>query len=267
MVLVVTDEKIPSLLYLWDKRTLYIGPLYEKLMLSQGAATLTVALDKPISFIDENMSEPISCRSLLLPAGLSVTIDTQDAIIINCNLDALGCDYFALSHQMLHRGGGVAYELKNEKQVINEFCTMRLAKKNSQAAYEQLDKILADTGSNTFKIDSRVVNVVERIKQTVDDNLSVEDLAGLVNLSVPRLVQLFKKQTGVPMRRFRLWHRLYVTALKMGQGENLTQAAISAGFTDSSHFSHTFRDMLGMTPSAIFSQPNELKIMVPDTDQ
>jgi len=105
---------------------------------------------------------------------------------------------------------------------------------------------------------------VEHIKQTVDDNLSVEDLASLVNLSVPRLVQLFKQQTGVPMRRFRLWHRLYVTAVKMGKGESLTQAAISAGFTDSSHFSHTFRDMLGMSPTAVFAQPNELKIMVPD---
>jgi len=260
----MTDEKIPSLLYLWDKRTLYIGPLSEKLRLSQGAATLSLALDKPISFICKGMDKPITCRSLLLPAGFSVTVDTQDAVIANCNLDALGCDFFALSQRMEKNQSGVAYDLKNEKQFIKEFINMHMARKNSQAAFEQLDEILAYKGEAQYKVDPRVVSVVEHIKQTVDDNLSVEDLASLVNLSVPRLVQLFKQQTGVPMRRFRLWHRLYVTAVKMGKGESLTQAAISAGFTDSSHFSHTFRDMLGMSPTAVFAQPNELKIMVPD---
>ncbi len=261
----MTGEKNPSLLYLWDKRTLYIGPLSEKLMLSQGAATLGIALDKPMSFITKGMDAPISCRSLLLPAGFSVTVDTHDAIVANCNLDALGCDFFALSQNMSKTQGGVAYQLENEDQLISEFTNMRKTAKNSLVAFKQLDDMLSCQGNAEYKIDSRVVKVVEHIKQTVDDNLSVEDLAGLVNLSVPRLVQLFKKQTGVPMRRFRLWHRLYVTAVKMGQGENLTQAAISAGFTDSSHFSHTFRDMLGLTPSAIFSQPSELKIMVPHT--
>ncbi len=261
----MTDEKLPSLLYLWDKRTLYIGPLSETLQISQGAATLSVALDKPISFICKGMNQPITCRSLLLPAGFSVSVDTQDAIVVNCNLDALGCDFFALSQQMSKTHAGVAYELENEDQLINEFTNMRNTGKNSQAAFEQLDRLLGDQGHDEYKIDPRVVSVVEHIKQTVDDNLSVEDLASLVNLSVPRLVQLFKKQTGVPMRRFRLWHRLYVTAVKMGQGESLTQAAISAGFTDSSHFSHTFRDMLGMSPTGVFAQPNGLKIMVPDS--
>ncbi len=263
----MTDEKIPSLLYLWDKRTLYIGPLSENLRLSQGAATLTVALDKSITFMAKDMDAPVTCRSLLLPAGFSVTIDTYDAIVVNCNLDALGCDYFALSQQASKTQGGVAYELEFESQLIKEFTAMRNAAKESLAAFEQLDQMLSYDGLTEYKVDARVVVVVEHIKQTVDDNLSVEDLAGIVNLSVPRLVQLFKQQTGVPIRRFRLWHRLYVTAVKMGQGENLTQAAISAGFTDSSHFSHTFRDMLGLTPSAIFSQPNALKIMVPDTGQ
>ncbi len=263
----MTDEKIPSLLYLWDKRTLYIGPLSEKLRLSQGAATLSVALDKPMSFITKDMDVPVTCRSILLPAGFSVSVDTHGGIVANCNLDALGCDYFALSQQMSKTKGGVAYELEFERQLIKEFTNMRIAANESLAAFEQLDQLLSCDGLTEYKVDARVVVVVEHIKQTVDDNLLVEDLASLVNLSVPRLVQLFKQQTGVPIRRFRLWHRLYVTAVKMGQGENLTQAAISAGFTDSSHFSHTFRDMLGLTPSAIFSQPNELKIMVPDTGQ
>jgi AraC-like DNA-binding protein len=105
-----------------------------------------------------------------------------------------------------------------------------------------------------------VAKVVKKIKQTANDNL-----ASLVNLSVPRLVQIFKNQTGVPMRRYRMWHRLYIMAVKMASGGNLTEAAINARFTDSAHFSHTFKAMFGTAPTTILLQPNGLKIIIKDT--
>ena len=257
------SEIHPSLLYLWDKRTLYIGPLFEPLDLSQGAATLVLALDKPISFLEKGQSKSIECRSLLLPAGLSVAIDTQDAIVANCNLDALGADFSALSDRMQCRQGKVAWQLNNEPDVIVRLMEMYANQMSSQAAYELLDQVLSPKLESEYAVDQRVVNVINLIKQTIDSNLSVEDLATEVNLSVPRLVQLFKQQTGIPIRRYRLWHRLYVTSVKMGQGYNLTDAAIAAGFTDSSHCSHTFRSMLGLKPSLILSQPNKIRIITP----
>ena len=135
---------------------------------------------------------------------------------------------------------------------------------DSETVYGHLDQMLLAESGSEYAVDQRVVDVIKLIKQTVDDNLSVEALAKEVNLSVSRLVQLFKQQTGVPIRRYRLWHRLYVTAVKIGRGESLTDAAIAAGFTDYSHCSHTFRSMIGMKPSLILSQPNKVRIMVPE---
>ena len=37
----------------------------------------------------------------------------------------------------------------------------------------------------------------------------------------------------------------------MIQGENLTAAALDAGFSSSAHFSATFREMFGMEPSRL----------------
>jgi len=257
------SEIYPSLLYLWDKRTLYIGPLFEPLNLSQGSATLVLALDKPISFIVESQSEPVECRSLLIPAGLSITIDTQDAVVANCNLDALGADFASLFGRMQCKQGKVAYQMSCEYDFIARFWGMYACQMDSFAAYGLLDQMLLAESGSEYNVDQRVVDVIDMIKKTIDDNLSVEDLADVVNLSVPRLVQLFKQQTGVPIRRYRLWHRLYVTSVKMGQGYSLTDAAIAAGFTDSSHCSHTFRSMLGMKPSLILSQPNKIRIITP----
>jgi len=257
----MTGETSPSLLYLWDKRTIYLGPLFEPVQLSVGAATLVISLGEPISFITKEMNQEVFCHSLLLPAGLSANVDTKDAAVANVSLDALGGDFYALSKRMQHSQGKAAYGIDDEEKYIREFKKLQSQNMNSQQAYDLTDTLL-NCDEDNYNIDVRVVKVVEYIKKTVDDNLSVEDLASRVNLSVPRLIQLFKQQTGVPMRRYRLWHRLYVTAVKMGQGESLTHAALSAGFTDSSHFSHTFRGMIGMTPSAIFAQPNQLKIIV-----
>lgn len=262
-------EPHPSLLYLWDKRTLYLGPLFESMELSQAAATLAVSLNKPCTFVMAGMSEPITCRSLLLPAGLSITVDTGTTIMANCHLDVLGVDFATLSAQMRHQQGGVAWQLCDEDKFIAAFTDMYQHPRSSAEAYDFLDRLLAASlvhPAPPVAIDQRVVDVIEMIKQTVDDNLSVEDLAAAVNLSVVRLMEVFKKQTGVPIRRYRLWHRLYVTSVRMGWGESLTTAAMAAGFTDSAHCSHTFRSMLGIKPSLILSQPNKIRIISPDTN-
>lgn len=256
----------PSLLYLWDKRTLYIGPLFETLDLSQGAATLLVALDKPISFQTKRQSEPIECWSLLLPAGMSVRVDTHNAIIANCNLDPLGVDYSSLSQLMQKHKNGVGYQVFNEDEFIANFWEMYHSQLESKPAYEYIEHLLTKNNQdymNCYDTDSRVEEVIKLIKQTICDNLSLDELALAVNLSASRLVQLFKQQTGIPIRRYRLWHRLYVTATLIGQGENLTEAAVAAGFNDSSHYCHTFRSMLGFKPSFLLAQPNKLRIFIP----
>ena len=258
---------LPSLLYLWDKRTLYIGHLSDTLNLSQGAATLVVALDKSISFQVKDQPEPIECRSLLLPAGMSIRVDTHNAIIVNCNLDPLGADFTALSRLMQKNQNGAAYHLSCENDFVTKFWHVYRSQLDSTSAYKCLDHLLSMDKQLFIKgydIDTRVVEVIKLIKHSIDDNLSLDDLAHAVNLSASRLVQLFKQQTGIPIRRYRLWHRLYVTAILVGKGENFTDAAVAAGFTDSSHYCHTFRSMFGMAPSFLIEQQNKLRIIIPE---
>lgn len=259
------DDTFSSRLYLWDKRTLYVGALCGPLEVSQGAATLLLALNRPITFKTKGMSNTIECRSLLLPAGLNIEIDVGDAIVANCNLDALGSDYFVLSSLMKDSSGGALFNLKEEEKYIHVGWKIYTSDMSSSKVYEYIDQLWSAESVARYSVDQRIEDVIQLIKQTVDDNLSVEELARAVNLSVPRLVQLFKLQTGVPIRRYRLWHRLYVTAVQLGKGVSLTDAAIAAGFTDSSHCSHTFRSMLGIKPSQMLSQSSNIRLIPPST--
>jgi len=257
---------LPSQLYLWDKRTLYLGPLFEPIELSQGAATLTIALSGCIEFKTPDMNQSIQCKSLLLPAGFDISINTFDSVVANCNLDAVGADWNALNKRANHHVGAIGYNLDCEEHFQNGLREIYHQQMTSDDAYEQLEMLMDHVFSQLnqpYKIDERISKVIELIKEKVDDNVSVEDLASAVNLSVPRLVQLFKLQTGVPIRRYRQWHRLYTTSIKMGLGYNLTEAALAAGFSDSAHFTNTFKSMLGMKPSTILAQPNQIRINIP----
>jgi len=252
-------------LFLWKKRTLYIGKFKEPLILSQGAATLSISLDEPFSFFTKEMPEPIYTKSLILPAGLPVTIDTKGSLLANCHLDALGRDFYYLHAQARKNCGKIGYELGHEADLIKDFTQMFNTQMSSESAFDYLETKLKNTNDKPlapFHVDARIEKIINLIQATVNDAISGEALAESVNLSVPRLAQLFKLQTGIPIRRYRLWHRLYLTAQNVGRGKNLTDAAIDAGFTDSPHFAHTFRAMLGMTPSYILSQVNKTRITV-----
>lgn len=264
MTTLIDKPVYPSLLYLWDKRTLYIGPMFEPLRLSQAAATLLVSLDEAV-FITLSDRSVMSCRSLLVPAGQSIKIDTGSAIIACCYLDAMGCDYVRLKSQMQRYEGGVYLHSANENLLSQTCLSWYHSPLPSDELFLQLDQLLSAvvTVFLPCHTDVRIETVIRLIKSQVNAVPSVDALAEAVGLSRSRLVQLFKQQTGVPIRRYRLWHRLYVTALRMGQGESLTDAAIGAGFADSSHCTHTFRDMLGIKPSLLLGQTNKLCIVIP----
>jgi AraC-like DNA-binding protein len=250
-------------LFLWKKRTLYIGKFKEPLNLSLGAATLSISLGEPCAFITKGMSKPVYSKSLIIPAGLAITVDTKNALIANCHLDALGRDFFYLHAQAQKTFGKLAYDLAHESDLIEGFTNIFNTQKNSQDAFDYLETLLINMKAPPMPpapVDPRIEKVIEVIQETVKDAVTGEALAKSVNLSIPRLAQLFKQQTGIPISRYRLWHRLYLTAQNVGEGKNLTEAAIDAGFTDSPHFAHTFRAMTGMTPSCVLSHVNKTRV-------
>jgi len=255
-----------SLLYLWKARTLYLGHLDEPLHLSQGAATLCVCLEGTLSVTllkgGEKSGEIIRTNAALLPPGCAVHIDTHQQLIANLNLDVMGSDYFSLSHEMLHKQSGVHFDLKNEQPLLSTLRETYQQAYESDIARARLYNFFGEQSLDNFVYDERVQTVVEAIQTSIDHNLSIEHLADSVNLSTPGLVKLFKKQTGVPIRRYRQWHRLFVTATEIGKGKSLTDAALAAGFVDLSHCTNTFNLMLGIRPSYFLKRPEEIRVLV-----
>ncbi len=88
----------------------------------------------------------------------------------------------------------------------------------------------------------------------------VADLARHACLSESRLRHLFTEQIGIPLRRYVLWLRLMTAVQFAVQGESLTQAAHSAGFSDSAHLCRTFRRMYGITLSGLVKNSRYVQV-------
>ncbi|WP_290502659.1 AraC family transcriptional regulator [Alcanivorax sp.] len=253
----------PSTLYLWRLRTLYVGYLGSRITFSAGAHTLLFGLEDDV-LLDVS-GERFRARTLLLPAGVSFTADPQGKQIACCFLDPLGRDYLFHQRLMQWREPGFYSDSSLQGRQLSVLKQAYRDSLDADEVYGQLADLLfpaASTEVEGFRPDARIARIIELIRSDPAQNYSNEDLASQVGLSGARLQRVFKDATGIPIRRYRLWHRLFVTSTMMSMGSSLTDAALTAGFSDSSHLSHVFQNMLGMSPSAMLGHSRRNRVLV-----
>lgn len=249
------DAELSNLLYLWPRRTLFIGRVTQPIQFSQAAASLVVGVRSPLiaHSTEGEGTQRLNSHCLLLAPGKKIVVDGSGDLVAACYLDALGQDYRFLAERMTQVLDGVYGDFPDEPALRHFLTDLHRSPRTQAEAYGALEAVINPGQSAYPGGDPRIEKVIQLIKDNITTNVSAEELAREVNLSVSRLVELFRGQVGVPIRRYRQWHRLFVTFTGVQQGESLTNAAIAAGFTDSAHFSHTFRMTLGMTPSDILA--------------
>lgn len=120
---------------------------------------------------------------------------------------------------------------------------------------EQLiDTIIASTKQvlpEPAALRPEVTDTLAYIDNTLPDVPRLAAAASGAGISASRLTHLFTTQVGIPFRRFVLWARIRLVTQHVQSGWNLTDAAASAGFSDSAHFTRVFHAMFGLAPSAI----------------
>ncbi len=80
---------------------------------------------------------------------------------------------------------------------------------------------------------------------------SLTQAARQISLSPSRFSHLFSAEMGIAYRGFVKWRKLIATLSSVSGNANLTRAAYDGGFADSAHFTRTFRDTFGLTPSQL----------------
>ncbi len=91
--------------------------------------------------------------------------------------------------------------------------------------------------------------VTEFINEHAHHDLALEELAALVGLSAKHFARAFRQSTGVPPHRWLIERRIeHAKTLLVAGDLGLADIALACGFADQSHFTATFRKIIGMTP-------------------
>ena len=99
--------------------------------------------------------------------------------------------------------------------------------------------------------DPRIQRVIDFAAANLDRPLSLTSASEGVYLSPSRLRHLFVEQTGLAFKTYVLWLRLVKALEVYATGQALTEAAHSAGFSDSAHFSRVFRRTFGLPATTL----------------
>ena len=145
-----------------------------------------------------------------------------------------------------------------ESEIIGDFRERLAAACQSNAQDDRaliaLGRELVSTlsaGAVANDADPRIRKVIAWAAEQIDQPIGLSDALAVGGLSASRLRHLFVEQTGLPFKTYLLWLRLTRAVRVVADGASLTQAAHEAGFSDSAHFSRTFRRMFGVPPAAL----------------
>jgi AraC-like DNA-binding protein len=238
----------------WGARVLYLGPAFALSPHRNATAVLAVALNGEIGVAGDPTAADGSYRTarsvLILPDSLHhLRIDRGPMAFLY--VDPFGRDLVALRARMREIGTRAGFGLVEEGRVIDLFKAIAVRSITRDQARAAIGGVLG-IGSRA-KVDARIVEAIRCMRDAPGRSHRLTELGKRAGLSPSRFLHLFKAETGVPLRRYRIWNRIGAASRAIAEGATLTEAAHGAGFASSAHFSTAFRDMFGMTPSELFS--------------
>lgn len=239
----------------WGARAMYLGPSLALPAHRNAVAVLAIALAGALDVAIDPRKPALgfrTCRSALIePNALHLLRATGSAMAF-IYVDAMSDDLAVIRTACGERGRRVSYDFRNETALIELLASMERHEAGWLAARPALVALLGlEAGRECGE--RRLGPVVRDLLDNPGQTDGAPRFAIRVGLSSSRLQHLFKQETGVPFRRFRLWARMRRALIAVMRGASLTSAAHDAGFASSAHLSTAFKEMFGMPPSALLA--------------
>ena len=219
----------------------YIEPVLH----SHSAAHIMISLENEIEVILEN--EKVHCRGILIPSGMTHTANTDENKVLIFLFDSTT---------------NIANQLK-EIEILDDELVDGVV--NAYHAFVNGDKDASDyrkVVTNVYKcvngdllrhivMDERVESALKYVRANLQEPLTCSDVAKHVFLSEGRFSHLFKEQVGMTFAAYLIYQRVMKAYVEIINGKSITEAAIEAGFSSSTHFAETSKRLFGLSASTI----------------
>lgn len=214
----------------------YIGPDLGVDPHSPSVAMLSVGLDAPL--VLHTAQGPISTGSSFAPARTTQRIVATQGWILVLFVDPTGAPATAIADEMTAAAGPFGLAHRRERELAELCC----------APIVDPDHIYARAIAGAAPVtDPRIEQVAATIRSDPARSYRADHIAANLGLSTTHFLRLFTQQSGTTFRGYQRWNRMIHTVRGAVTGHDLTRSALDAGFATPSHFSETFRDMIGLS--------------------
>lgn len=155
---------------------------------------------------------------------------------------------------------GIVDDVRFEARVHGVIADIRARGAAFEMGAEDFDRSFFGDPLGDRHMDPRIRQVIDTIKRQPSAIAAAEDCAQQVGLSFSRFLHLFRDEVGAPFRSFRTWKRARSLLHYVNRDSNLAHVALDTGYPDSTHFSHSIRQIYGMKPKDIFAGSRRLAI-------
>lgn len=216
------------------------------------AAHLIISMNQNMTVSSGNLR--FFCRGVLIPSGVTHSIGTQN----DCTLVFL-----------FDSTTKAAAKIK-EIQLLPEtscdvICSLfsEFEADGSDNAYLRFEnhvlKMLGlDPDCNVT--DERILSAMKQIRTHLCEPLFCRDVAEFVCLSQSRFSHLFRQQVGMTFSAYLVYQRLLYVYTRILSGAAITEAALEASFSSSSHFADVNRRVFGLPASDITKDLTFIKV-------
>jgi AraC-like DNA-binding protein len=243
-------QQAAPLICLWPQRLLFIGSLGEVAPHRHAATVVLVALQGEVRVRLSAERRWHRAQSALVPAGCMHALDLREGVTAVYYNDPHRPFHPALSARQACQP---CFGLAGEAALQQALSGFRHRPDAEGAALERALAQALGAYPQAPVLDARVEQAIRLMQADLAENLPLAALAEASALSPSRLQHLFQDQTGVPLRRFRIWIRFRRALERIAAGASLTTAAFDAGFASSTHFSHAFKAMFGVSPASVLA--------------
>ena len=161
----------------------------------------------------------------------------------------------ALPHRIMKQGA-LPSQLNLAKHIVQATVRVAAAEDASSAQLQQLLwAMLASHSGQPVAMDAvlshEIAKVVDAMrKNQYRESFSLSDMAALSRMPVETFRKRFVSEVGMPPQSYQLFCKMERAKVLLKEGYTVRQAGIEVGMNDPYHFSKTFKNIVGMSPSA-----------------
>ena len=175
-------------------------------------------------------------------------------IMRNMTLEITGKDYLPHFTLSVVRQSCIVPLLKDLHEMIMK---ERKDFNKEETFYFLLEYLIADYAedpegsspmSNDSKINGEIKKICDYMESNYSETITLDDLSQTSGVNKYTLLRAFTKQRGITPYQYFVTIRVNKAKRLLEQGVPPIEAAIQSGFTDQSHFTHFFKNFIGLTP-------------------